>query len=586
MSDNVHIEKISHRGEIRIGITIPWNHEKTTQVKAIPGRRWSASRKCWHIPYTRENIELLKNIFPELVKNKTVKNGTQTIPSFPAPDRPHAESPTQRDAISTDICPAGEAKTSAPESKEVCVDKIENKSCLPPVELTIKKNYLVIKPAGYSKELSNLLKQQKGCFYNKEVKVWLMYFSRKNLETLQNLFNYWDTQSLEQLKQLADNVKPRALLENGSDTMEMVHIKIFPIKAEVIDFIKKIPRRRYNKIDKSWEIPNDTDIKARLVEFLKEVGYEIRDNTTVKPTKITKITYTQRQRWLIKNEPVAFAPLLYKYTDHLIQRRYSWHTIRNYTHCLSVFLKAHYNENNKYEPKIIEDFCQKLAKQNVGENTLHMYINALKYFCEHILGMPPFEIQWVRPKRAHALPAVLSIGEVKRLFQQLDNIKHRCILYLAYGCGLRVSEIINLKIPDIDSERMQIHIKAAKGKKDRMVTLPESALYLLREYYRQYKPKTYLFESTIAGHPYSTNSIQTIFRRAKAKARINKKASMHTLRHSFATHLLESGTDIRLIQALLGHSNVRTTMIYTHVTNKTLAKVRSPLDNLGIEEKL
>jgi len=581
----IHIKKIEHRGEIRIGITLPWNHEKVGHIKAIPGRRWSASRKCWHIPYTHENIERLKIIFPELVKNKTATTATQPIPRTPEPDRQKDENPTQRDTLNTDNCSLGETKTSATINSEVDVDVETYKGNLPKVELTIQNRYVVIKPTGFSKQLSNLLKQQKGCFYNKASKAWLMYFNCKNLETLQQLFDYWDAQTFEQLKQLADNIKPRAVLENDVHITDIVRIKIFPIKAEVIDFIKRIPRRHYNKVEKLWEIPNDADIKTRVIEFLQQIGYEIRDNTSVKPTKMTKISYVRRQQWLIRNEPVAFAPLLYKFTDHLIQRRYSWHTIRNYTHCLTVFLKAHYNEQHKYEPCIIENFCRQLAKQNVGENTLNMYINALKYFCEHILGMPPFEMHWVRPKRAHTLPSVLSIGEVKRLFQQLDNIKHRCMLYLAYGCGLRVSEIINLKIADIDSERMQIHIKGAKGKKDRMVTLPESALYLLREYYKQYKPKTYLFESTIAGQPYSANSIQTIFRRAKNRARINKKASLHTLRHSFATHLLESGTDIRLIQALLGHSNVRTTMIYTHVTNKTLAKVRSPLDNLGLEEK-
>lgn len=146
--------------------------------------------------------------------------------------------------------------------------------------------------------------------------------------------------------------------------------------------------------------------------------------------------------------------------------------------------------------------------------------------------------------------------------------------------GLRVSEIIGLKLKDIDSNRMLIHIRGAKGKKDRMVNLAEASLLVLRDYFLEYKPKDWLFDGQVHGEPYSTSSLQKIFREAKTKAKISKQASMHTLRHSYATHLLESGTDLRLIQTLLGHSSVKTTMLYTHISRKSLGKVKSPLDNL------
>lgn len=169
--------------------------------------------------------------------------------------------------------------------------------------------------------------------------------------------------------------------------------------------------------------------------------------------------------------------------------------------------------------------------------------------------------------------------DVKRLFEVTINLKHNTMLKLCYGMGLRVSEIINLKITDIDSKNMQVLIERGKGKKDRYVNLPHSILEQLRMYYKIYKPVKYLFEGQYGGQ-YSKRSAQKVFQSAMQKAKINKEVGIHGLRHSFATHLLESGTDISMIQQLLGHSNIKTTLIYAQVTNKSLKNVKSPLDNM------
>lgn len=184
-----------------------------------------------------------------------------------------------------------------------------------------------------------------------------------------------------------------------------------------------------------------------------------------------------------------------------------------------------------------------------------------------------------RPKKQLILPKTLSVQEIKRLFRVTKNPKHLLMLKLCYGMGLRVSEIVNLKVSDIDSDRMQVLIQRAKGKKDRYVNLPKSVLESLREYYKIYKPKEYLFKGQYGG-AYAKRSAQAVFKEAMQKAKINKQIGIHGLRHSYATHLLEMGTDISLIQKLLGHNNLKTTLLYTHVSDKNLAKVKSPLDNL------
>jgi site-specific recombinase XerD len=174
---------------------------------------------------------------------------------------------------------------------------------------------------------------------------------------------------------------------------------------------------------------------------------------------------------------------------------------------------------------------------------------------------------------------VISKDDISKIFGEVDNLKQVVMLKLCYGMGLRVSEIVNLKITDIDSSRMLVHIEAAKGKKDRYVALPASVLEDLRKYYRTYRPNVYLFEGQHGGQ-YAIRSAQAVFKNAMRKAKINKEVGIHALRHSYATHLLECGTDMYFIQKLLGHNNIKTTEIYAKVSNRQLGNVKSPLDDL------
>lgn len=178
------------------------------------------------------------------------------------------------------------------------------------------------------------------------------------------------------------------------------------------------------------------------------------------------------------------------------------------------------------------------------------------------------------------LPNVLSFEKIARIFKVIENEKHKTILFLVYSAGLRVGEVVKLRLEDIDSKRMLIHVVQGKGKKDRYTLLSELALIQLRKYYKLYKPEKWLFPGQVANEYLSERTVQRIFKDACFSAKINKTVSVHSLRHSFATHLLENGTDLRYIQELLGHSNTRTTEIYTHVTQKSLANIQSPLDKM------
>lgn len=221
-----------------------------------------------------------------------------------------------------------------------------------------------------------------------------------------------------------------------------------------------------------------------------------------------------------------------------------------------------------------------LKRKRYSYTHLHTTINALKFYFEQVQGRQREFYDLPRPQKPEKLPAVLSEVEVVGLIQKTGNLKHRALLLTAYSAGLRVSELVGLRVRDIDSGRMLVHVHEGKGGKDRMVQLSEVLLETLRAYYKQYKPSEYLFEGDRPSEPYSTRSAQKIIKRAKLWAGVKKKGSIHMLRHTYATHLLESGTDIRYIQELLGHNSLKTTLRYTHVSKLKVVGIKSPADRL------
>lgn len=267
---------------------------------------------------------------------------------------------------------------------------------------------------------------------------------------------------------------------------------------------------------------------------------------------------------------------------HILKlRRYSFHTIKAYR----FHLRRFFDYYSTHDPRGIHDaeirrYLSHLVEHNaVSRSQQNQAINAIKFYYEEVCRRPMPLISRDRPKTEKRLPVVLSASEVGKILDEIKNFKHRCIISLIYASGLRLSEVINLRIPDIDSKRMLIHIRGAKGKKDRYTLLSEKSLEMLRQYYKMFHPKKWLFEGADAGR-YSARSVQSIFQKALQQTGITKHATVHTLRHSFATHLLEAGVDLRYIQELLGHESSRTTEIYTHVSNRKLSQIKSPLDHI------
>ncbi len=277
---------------------------------------------------------------------------------------------------------------------------------------------------------------------------------------------------------------------------------------------------------------------------------------------------------------IAMKEIIEKYKSLLIQKRFSANTQRIYCHYFGDFIN-YFNGTNidDITKEEINNYILSLIKNNkISISQQNQRINAIKFYYEKVLGREKQYYEFHRPIKEHKLPKVLSKNELKQILNSCSNIKHRCILMLIYSAGLRRSELLNLTVSDIDSERMVINIRVAKGMKDRISLLSDNLLQLLRIYYKEYKPKKYLFEGQ-SGGKYSPTSVANILKKAAIKAGIKKAVTPHMLRHSFATHLLEQGTDLRYIQQLFGHKSSKTTEIYTHISKRAIDKIKNPVDD-------
>jgi integrase/recombinase XerD len=268
-------------------------------------------------------------------------------------------------------------------------------------------------------------------------------------------------------------------------------------------------------------------------------------------------------------------------TEELHLRNYSHKTIKAYKSCLRSFIShfAPRHPRDLNENDIRGYLLHLIDKEKLAPSTVNQVLNAIRFLYVDLYKKPLALGGIPRPRKDRKLPVLLSPEEILLMFDKIDNVKHKTILMLIYSAGLRVGEAVRLKIADLDSKRRLIHLHGAKGKKDRYTVLADSVLEQLRIYYRQYRPLEYLFEGGNGRTHIAERSVQNVFTRAIRKAGIRKDVSVHSLRHAFATHLLESGTDLRTIQELLGHSNIKTTEIYTHVSKRRLEQITSPLDS-------
>lgn len=353
----------------------------------------------------------------------------------------------------------------------------------------------------------------------------------------------------------------------------------FPYHPDNIKRIRAIPGRYWHGEEKVWSIPYTERSLSLLEQFFRQHPVQSFAKSPQRPEAITN------RRW--QTLSVQEQAYIARVEDEMKLRGYSAKTRKSYRNHLLQF-KRYFNTRALLEigaEEIRHYLLSLIDEKEVSQSYYNQAINAIKLLYGKVLNRPQ-EIEAVhRPRRERKLPVVLSRESVENMLNTVGNLKHKTLLILMYSGGLRVGEIVRIRPEDIDFDRKMVHIKRAKGRKDRYTLLSDLSIALLRSYISEYQPVKWLFPGAKVGRHLTEASVQKIVRAARQKAGIPQHATSHTLRHSFATHLLDAGVDLRYIQELLGHSSPKTTEIYTHVSKKDLGRIQSPADFLTLKKE-
>ncbi|MBW6492431.1 MAG: site-specific integrase [Lentimicrobium sp.] len=353
---------------------------------------------------------------------------------------------------------------------------------------------------------------------------------------------------------------------------------------EITGILKTVPGATWSRSMKCWHYPDNRETINSLFEAFR--GKAWLDMDALKKSRLTvsgtKEDKPAAPKSVLPELTAVASEKVKKFTIWLRSKRYSESTIKTYTDSIRTFLRYFSTKDISTisNDDVIEFNNRYILANQYSSSFQNQIVNAIKLFFKTVENrqLDPELIH--RPRREHKLPNVLSKEEVKAILEALPNVKHRTMLSVIYACGLRRSELINLKPADIDRNRGLLIIRQAKGKRDRVVPISEKLILMLRDYYTTFKPLVWLFEGQKKEEQYSEESLASVLKAACKKAGITKPVTLHWLRHSYATHLLESGTDLRFIQELLGHKSSKTTEIYTHVSTKSIQKIKSPFDDL------
>ncbi len=516
------IKLITHNEEKRIALDFGFDNKAIEAIKSIAGRKWSKTKKCWHISDNIDSRESLKKSFPkeylEFLKIEQEKEKKDEVLISLSKDR---------------------------------------------IVLILRKDEEDIK----------FIKSLRYNNYEAELNRWLITNTKDNMEKINLYFT-------NRLKTIDNDMLPTRKAASGIRKNELhivEHIKgriklIFKYNKSLVQLVKGFPYRTWDNVNGWWTTVNTAEVIEKLEQYC------LSNDIRIKYFDQTKSVIKGRQ---IKEQIPNYRECPQEFIDKMLMLRYSKHTIKTYSSNFEEFIN-YYNTKKLgdiTEPEIIEFTRYLVVERGVSESYQNQSINAIKFYYEKVLGESRKFYHLDRPKREKVLPVVLTKDEVLKMIKSTTNIKHKCMIILVYSAGLRVSELINLRVVDIDSKRKLIIIRGGKGKKDRNTLLSEKTLLFLREYYKLYKPKNYLFAGAYNG-VYSASSVLKVVKNAAKKAGINKPVTTHTLRHSFATHLLEQGTNLRYIQSILGHESSKTTEIYTHITSIGFSEINNPMDNM------
>ena len=562
--------KILHRSEIRIRVDFGYNAELVSKLRQIADARWSKTMGAWHIPYTKEAFGQLKERFPDVEYEAEAK---PVLASKEASTKINSnENISQiKHLIKKNVDAVDNTEKNVLLKKVNISDKLKSK-----IEITITPIHLFVKLPKNETDIQ-FLKSFKYAKWDQANFHWVVPNYKRNLSLLQSYFEQHSLQINEKVPLRVINETEQPIIDKWQLLAVNIHNRVlklyFIYNQAVIEAIKQLPLCRWNGTENCWTLPYSEPSVKSIREFAVANGLE----WIYREEQKQKVLPPNRSQAKLRANPET-------YLAKLRELRYSTNTIDSYTFMFKEFINYYPDKElgDITEEEIVGYLQYLVTERKISTSYQNQAINAIKFYYERVLGGRRRVYLIERPREEKFLPEVLSQEEVTALLNAIDNLKHKAVLMTIYSGGLRISELINLKIKDIDSNRMQIRIEQGKGKKDRYTLLGQKTLEVLRSYVKQYQPREWLFEGVNYG-PFSETSIKKALKTALERTKITKHVTPHTLRHSFATHLLESGTDLRYIQSLLGHQSTKTTEIYTHITVKGFDQIKNPLDRLDIK---
>ena len=573
-SDVIKIERTVHRDKEVILLRYHGRYDWLRMVKSLPCSRYSATYRCFYIPYdiAAYNAFVELGIPHDIPEPKVTKS---------PPPIGHAQDVLSQKHIS-DIEPDKARHSDLVENSTLSTADISH-ATVRDLTVTYSNKYFQIK-TPYNEAVIRKIKSLRKAWWSETNKTWTCYGSHENYEKIQNMFQCWSDAEQERIEKMivVYDTPTHVVMYQVPHTKDVIYIEIRGYR-KIDGPIRRIPHREYDKNADRWTVPYHMDTIAQLKRAYKDIGIEITDRILypgqVRPREEhTEMKQLTRVIARLDPETAAVADAMRK---RMYVTRYSPKTIQQYTGAMIKYAEwLHGKSVNESTQKDVMQYLMYINSQKVSDSLVNRYVSALKLYFSKVIETDIEITKIERPRVAHRLPKILSQDEVMRMIEVTDNIKHRNILYSIYSSGIRLNELFNLEIKDINWDRNQIFVRGAKGKKDRVVMLSDHLKQVLVAYFHKYKPVRYLYEGLKPGKKYAMSSIQKMVGRAGKKANISQSVTPHVLRHCFATHLHDKGISIAIIQHLLGHKNLKTTLIYTHISTQQVTDIRSPLDDM------
>lgn len=583
----LQIKKIQLENSTRIAVTnAQFDPSFPAKMKHVKGSYFSPEMKAWLMPYTKEAWGVFKSVF-EGIPVTNLPDNLEPVPQTIKPFVPYAVSTQTKNSTIVALPDYFVPAETAPAISGISEENLTIRYCAEKPD----RVFLVVPPQR--KDWKDFVNKIPGKWWHSKEKLWSVPRTKELFKAFQEHFKdrlIIDRQMpvVLQMTDAVTNVK----FEKRTDK---ITVHIHPTNADYwcldlpenmisahLSTLKNIHGRRWNTDWYIWEAPATQLTKRFLEQYLPGIiewrfqpGEGIPERL---PAPAPKYQNSPKVQVVAQYEAAVTA-----LEQMLMLKRYSWRTIKSYKSSLRQYI-MYYNDikPSLISRKQINAYLMHLIRdKNITESYQNQIACAIKIFYSDVLYQSDKVDGLVQAKKPEKIPQVLTEGEVTRLLRAVDNLKHRCILMIIYSAGLRLGELTKLRLTDIQADEHRIFVRDGKGKKDRCTILAGKTEAMLRTYLALYKPVHWLFEGADGG-AYSDRSVQAIFTAAKERSKINPLATVHTLRHSFATHLLEKGVDLRYIQDLLGHESSKTTEIYTHITKKSWDKIKSPLDDLEI----